>query len=75
MNDVPWHKDAAMLVLSRKRTESIMIGDNVVVTVLAICGNRVRIGIDAPLDIPVHRSEVSVLNAGPPSRPPPFKGV
>jgi carbon storage regulator len=63
-----------MLVLSRKRTESIQIGDDVLVTVLEICGNRVRIGIEAPKAIPVHRSEVSTRIIGLPSRPPPCKG-
>ena len=47
-----------MLVLSRKSTESIHIGDNVVVTVLEIRGNKVRIGIDAPKEIHVLRSEL-----------------
>ncbi len=48
-----------MLVLTRKRTESIQIGDNILVTVLDISGNRVRLGIEAPKAIPVHRSEVT----------------
>lgn len=47
-----------MLVLSRHRDESIMIGDNVVVTIVDIRGDKVRLGIDAPQDIPVHRREV-----------------
>jgi carbon storage regulator len=47
-----------MLVLSRKSTESIHIGDKVVVTVLEIRGNKVRIGIDAPKEIRVLRSEL-----------------
>ena len=47
-----------MLVLSRHRDESIMIGDNVVVTIVDIRGDKVRLGIDAPTDIPVHRQEV-----------------
>jgi len=47
-----------MLVLSRKRDEKIMIGDNVVVTVVSIRGDKVRLGIDAPKSIAVHRSEV-----------------
>ena len=47
-----------MLVLSRKSTESIHIGDSVVVTVLEVRGNKVRIGIDAPEDIHVFRSEL-----------------
>lgn len=47
-----------MLVLSRHRDESIMIGDNIVVTVVDIRGDKVRLGINAPTDIPVHRQEV-----------------
>lgn len=47
-----------MLVLSRQRDESIMIGDNVVVTVVDIRGDKVRLGIQAPNEIPVHRREV-----------------
>ena len=47
-----------MLVLSRKRSESIHIGDNIVVTVLDSRGGTVRIGIAAPKEIPVHRAEL-----------------
>ncbi len=47
-----------MLVLSRHRDESIMIGDDVVITIVDIRGDKVRLGIDAPKDIPVHRREV-----------------
>ena len=47
-----------MLVLSRHRDESIMIGDDVVITIVDIRGDKVRLGIDAPQDIPVHRREV-----------------
>lgn len=47
-----------MLVLSRHRDESIMIGDDVVVTIVDIRGDKVRLGIDAPQHIPVHRQEV-----------------
>ena len=47
-----------MLVLSRQRDESIMIGDNVVVTIVDIRGDKVRLGIQAPEEIPVHRQEV-----------------
>jgi carbon storage regulator len=46
------------LVLSRKQTESIFINENVVVTVLSIHGDRVRLGIEAPKEMPVHRQEV-----------------
>jgi carbon storage regulator len=47
-----------MLVLSRQRDESIIIGDNIVVTIVDIRGDKVRLGIDAPSEIPVHRREV-----------------
>ena len=47
-----------MLVLSRQRDESIIINDNVVVTIVDIRGDKVRLGIDAPHEIPVHRREV-----------------
>lgn len=47
-----------MLVLSRQRDESIIINDNVVVTIVDIRGDKVRLGIDAPQEIPVHRREV-----------------
>jgi len=47
-----------MLVLSRRPHESIRIGDAIVVTVLEVHGDHVRIGIDAPRDVEVHRQEV-----------------
>lgn len=47
-----------MLVLSRKRNESIVIDGNIVVTVVDIRGDKVRLGIEAPKDVPIHRSEV-----------------
>ncbi len=47
-----------MLVLSRQRDQSIMIGDNVVITIVDIRGDKVRLGIQAPHEIPVHRQEV-----------------
>ena len=47
-----------MLVLSRKRDESIMIGDDVEITVIDIRGDKVRIGIKAPRKVQVHRKEV-----------------
>jgi len=47
-----------MLVLSRQRDESIIIGDNVVITVVDVRGDKVKLGIDAPKEISVHRREV-----------------
>ena len=47
-----------MLVLTRKAGESFMIGDDITITVLGKKGNQVRIGIDAPKDIPVNREEI-----------------
>lgn len=47
-----------MLVLSRHRDESIIIGDDIVVTVVDIRGDKVRLGIEAPTKVPVHRQEV-----------------
>lgn len=47
-----------MLVLSRQRDETIMIGDDVEITVVDIRGDKVRLGITAPAHIPVHRKEV-----------------
>jgi carbon storage regulator len=51
---------ALVLVLTRKSNQSIMIGDDVEVSVLAIMGEKVRIGIDAPRSVPVFRKEVYV---------------
>ena len=47
-----------MLVLSRKINETIIINDNIVITVVDIRGDKVRLGIEAPKDVPVHRQEV-----------------
>lgn len=49
-----------MLVLTRKPNQSIMIGDNIEVSVLSVVGEKVRIGINAPQDIPVFRTEIYV---------------
>jgi len=48
-----------MLVLSRKLGEKIVIGENIVVTVVKIDRNQIRIGIEAPHDIPVYREEIA----------------
>lgn len=50
-----------MLVLSRKKNESIVIDGDIVVTIIDIRGDKVRLGIDAHTDIPVHRSEIAEL--------------
>ncbi len=47
-----------MLVLTRNMNQSIIIGDNIVITVLGVRGNQVRFGIDAPKEISVHREEI-----------------
>jgi carbon storage regulator len=50
--------EARMLVLTRKTNQSIMIGDDVEVTVLAVSRDKIRLGITAPKDVPVYRKEV-----------------
>jgi carbon storage regulator len=47
-----------MLVLTRRKNERIRIGESIIVTVVEVRGDKVRIGIDAPQEIPVHREEV-----------------
>ena len=47
-----------MLILTRRVGETLMIGDNVAITVLGVKGNQVRVGIKAPKDTPVHREEI-----------------
>ena len=47
-----------MLILTRRVGESLMIGDNVTVTVLGVKGNQVRVGVDAPKDVAVYRREL-----------------
>lgn len=50
--------EARVLILTRKVGESVLIGDGIKVSVLAVKGNQVRVGIDAPKDVSVHREEV-----------------
>jgi carbon storage regulator len=47
-----------MLVLSRKKSESIVIDENIVITIVEIRGDKVRLGIQAPRDVPIHRTEI-----------------
>lgn len=49
-----------MLVLTRKPNERVLVGSDIEVTVLAVAGNQVRLGIQAPNDVPVHREEVAL---------------
>lgn len=51
-------KGKTMLILTRRVGESLIIGDDVVVNVLGVKGNQVRIGVDAPKDVTVHREEI-----------------
>ncbi len=59
-----------MLVLSRKSNESIVINNNIKVTVVEIRGDKVRLGIEAPKNIPVHREEIYNQINGQPSPSP-----
>ena len=52
------NKEGIMLVLGRERYETIVIGDNVTVTIVDIKGGTVRLGVEAPKEVPVHRLEV-----------------
>ena len=47
-----------MLVLSRKKNEKIVIDENIVIPIVEIRGDKVRLGIEAPREVPIHRSEV-----------------
>jgi carbon storage regulator len=58
-----------MLVLSRKPGEKIVIGENIVITVVAIVNNRVKLSLDAPADVPIWRSELLGLEEEAHDRP------
>ncbi len=62
-----------MLVLSRKKNESIVINSDIVITVIEIRGDKIRLGIVAPKDVPVHREEVyeAIHGKKAPAVPPP----
>ena len=47
-----------MLVLTRKSGEAVVIGDGITVTVLEVQGDRIRLGFNAPVDVPIHRQEI-----------------
>ena len=47
-----------MLVLSRKKGEDIMLGDDILISIVDIRGDKVRLGFEAPTDLPIHRREV-----------------
>lgn len=65
------NKDERMLVLSRKLKEKIMLGEDIVIEVIDIRGDKVRLGIHAPGDLPVHREEVflAIKRANEPDEP------
>jgi carbon storage regulator len=58
------NRERPMLVLSRKLGEKIVIGDNIVVTVVKIDRNQIRIGIEAPQNVPVYREEIAPQRIG-----------
>lgn len=59
-----------MLILTRKVGESLMVGDEITVTVLGVKGNQVRIGVNAPRDVAVHREEIYNRIQGDDEKPP-----
>jgi carbon storage regulator len=64
----PPKREYSMLVLSRKLGEKIIIGDNIVVTVVKIDRNQIRLGIEAPHEVPVYREEISPTRANRPAQ-------
>ena len=59
-----------MLILSRKPNEQIVIGENIVITVVSISGGHVRLGVEAPREVSVLRQEVHQAGKQPPAQPP-----
>ena len=66
-------KDIAMLVLSRKESEKIMLGDSIVLTIVRVSGDRVRLGIEAPSDMLILRKELEDSDNKPGSKSVPLK--
>lgn len=64
-----------MLVLSRKESQRIRLGDSIVVTIVKISGDKVRVGIEAPSDVLVLRDELEVRTGAAPSAPAPACGT
>lgn len=62
-----------MLILTRRIGESVMIGDEVVVTILGVKGNQVRVGVNAPKEVSVHREEIYERIQRENQTPPPFQ--
>lgn len=58
MGSISKQRNAGMLVLSRKKNESIVINDDITIVIVEIRGDKVRLGVEAPKEIPVHRREV-----------------
>ncbi len=56
--EISLQRSGEMLVLSRKKNESIIINDDIVIVVVEIRGDQVRLGVEAPKEVPVHRREV-----------------